>query len=101
MLAPGSGRAVGVDPDVVVGDLDVARFVEERRDDDLREARVSTVRGVERAEADKPMLAALGLEDPVCVLAADRERRGLDSVLLPRARLDHLGLEAALLGPAE
>src|SRR5919109_640136 len=43
----------------------------------------------------------LSLEDPVRILAADREGRGLDPVLLPRALVDHLGLEAALLGPAE
>src|SRR5205807_10317756 len=74
---------------------------EERRDNDLGEARVPAVRRVERALADEPVLSALGLEDPVRVLAPDRQRRRLDPVLLPRALVDHLGLEAALLGPAE
>ena len=75
--------------------------LEQRRDDHLREARVAAVRLVERALADEPVLAALGLEDPVGVLAAERERRRLDPVLLARARLDHLGLEAAVVGPAQ
>ena len=46
------------------------------------------------------MLAALGLEDPVGVLAADREGGALQARLLPRARLEQLDLEAALGGPA-
>ena len=79
----------------------VAGLLEQRRDDHLREARVAAVRRVERAEAHEPVLAALGLEDPVRVLAPHGERGRLDPVLLARARLDHLGLEAALLGPAE
>ena len=47
------------------------------------------------------MDAALGLEQAVGVLAARREGRRLQARLLPRARLDQLGLEAAALGPAE
>jgi hypothetical protein len=61
----------------------------------------SAMRLVERAEADEAVLAALGLEDPVGVLAADGEGRRLDPVLLARARLDHLRLEPALLRPAQ
>ena len=47
------------------------------------------------------MLAALGLEDPVGVVALDGERRRLDPVLLAGARLEDLGLEAAIGGPAQ
>src|SRR6266496_1681679 len=47
------------------------------------------------------MLAALGFEDPVCVVALHGERRRLDSVLLPWARLEDLGLEAAIGRPAQ
>src|SRR6266851_502824 len=46
------------------------------------------------------MLAALGLEDPVRVVALDREGRGLDAVLLTGARLEDLDLEAPVCGPA-
>ena len=46
------------------------------------------------------MLAALGLEDPVRVLAADGEGGALEARLLARARLEQLDLEAALGGPA-
>src|SRR4029077_8988825 len=69
VLSAGAGRAVGVDTDVVVGDLDGSGLVEQGRDDYLREARVAAVGGIERAEADEAMLATLGLEDPVGVLA--------------------------------
>src|SRR5205823_4947476 len=58
VLAAGARRAVRVDPDVVVGDLDGAGLLEQRRDDHLREARVTAVRLVERAEAHEAMLAA-------------------------------------------
>jgi hypothetical protein len=93
VLAAGARRAERVDADVVVGDLDRGSVFEERRDDDLREARVAAVRGVERTEADEPVLAALGLEDPVRVLAADRERSELDAdsgqpVVLARLTID-------------
>ena len=73
---------------------------EERRDDDLGEARLAAVGLVERAEADEPVHAALGLEDPVRVLALDREGRRLQPGLLPRRGLDQLGLEPAVGGPA-
>jgi hypothetical protein len=45
--------------------------------------------------------AALRLEQPVGVLAASREGRGLQPRLLSRARLEQLGLEAPVLGPAQ
>ena len=46
------------------------------------------------------MLAALGLEDAVRVLAADGEGRALQSRFLARAGLEQLRLEAALGDPA-
>ena len=101
VLAAGAGGAVRVDADVVVVDLDRRVVGEQRRDDHLREARMPAMRGVERAEADEPVLAALRLEDPVRVVALDRERRRLDPVLLARARLQHLRREAAVVGPAQ
>src|SRR6266550_3823578 len=58
------------------------------------------MRLVERAQADEAVLAALRSEDPVRVFALDREGRRFEAGLLARARLDHLGLEAAVVGPA-
>ena len=46
------------------------------------------------------MLAALGLEDAVGVLAGDGEGGALQAGLLARARLEQLDLEAAVGGPA-
>jgi hypothetical protein len=45
--------------------------------------------------------AALGLQHPVGVLALHGEGGGLEPRLLAGARLDQLGLEAAVSGPAE
>src|SRR5579863_379025 len=101
VLAAGAGGAERVDADVVVVDLDGGSVLEQRRDDHLREARVAAVRLVERAETNEAMLPALGLEDPVRVLALHDERRRLDPVLLPRAGLEDLGLEPTTLGPAQ
>src|SRR5829696_837023 len=47
------------------------------------------------------MDAALGLQDPVRVLAVNREGRRLQSGLLPSAGLEHLRAETAPLGPAQ
>src|SRR5207244_2525220 len=65
------------------------------------ERRVPAVGLVQRREAHEPVLAALGLQDTVGVLALDGERGRLEARLLARARLEELGLEAALLGPAQ
>ena len=100
MLAAGALCAIGVDAEVAFVDLDVLVLREQRRGDHLRERRVPAVRLVERAEADEAMLAALGAQDAVGVLAFDGEGRRLQSGFLARARLDHLGLEAAMIGPA-
>ena len=56
---------------------------------------------VERREADEPVDAALCLEDAVGVLALDGEGGGLQPCLLARARLDQLGLEAAIGRPTQ
>ena len=101
VLAAGPAGAVRVDPQVVLVDLDRRLVGQERRDDDLRERGVAAVGAVERAQPHQPVHAALGLEEPVGVLALDGERRRLEAGLLARARLDELGLEAAILRPAE
>ena len=62
VLAAGAARAVGVDPQVGLVDLDRGVVGQERADDHLRERRVAAMRRVERREADEPVDAALGLE---------------------------------------
>jgi hypothetical protein len=51
VLAARARRAVGVDLQVVVVDLDVAALVDDRRDLDARERRLAAVGGVERRQA--------------------------------------------------
>ena len=100
MLAARAAGAVGVDLQVVVVDLDLADVLDDRRDLDAGEARLAAVGGVERRQPHEPVDALLGRVEPVGVLARDAEGRRLDAGLLPRARLQQLDLEAALLGPA-
>ena len=97
---PAPRRAVGVDLEVLVVDLDLAGALDHRRDLDARERRLAAVGGVERREPDEPVDALLGAVEAVGVLALDAEGGGLDAGLLPRARLQQLDLEAAPLGPA-
>ncbi len=52
-------------------------------------------------QAHEPVDAALGLEEPVGVLALRGQRRRLEACFLPGARLDELGLETAVGGPAQ
>jgi hypothetical protein len=100
VLAARSLRAVGVDLQVALVDLDLPVVAQERGDDHRREGGVATVGAVERAQPDEPMLAALGLEDAVRVVALDRESGALQPRLLARARLEQLEREAAVDGPA-
>ena len=88
VLAAGAAGAVGVDAEVALVDLDVDVLGQERADDHLREARVPAVRLVERAQADEPVDAALGLENPVRVLALDGKGGGFEARFLAGARLD-------------
>ena len=100
VLPPGALRPVGVDLEVALVDLDVGVVGQERRDDHRRERGVAPVRAVERRLANEPVLAALGLQDAVGVLAADRHRRALQTGLLPRARLEQIDLEPPFGCPA-
>ena len=100
VLPPGAARAVRVDPKVALVELDVLVLGQQRADDHLSEGRVAAVRLVERAQAHEAVHASLGLEDPVRVLALDREGRRLEAGLLAGARLDELHRKAAIGRPA-
>ena len=65
------------------------------------EAGVAPVGGVERAEAHEPVHAALGLQQPVHVLALDGERGALEPRLVAVLQVVDLDLEAAALEPAQ
>ena len=101
MLSTRAARAIRVDAEVRLVDLDRHVVGEQRRDDDLSEGRMATMRRVERREPDEPVHATFRLERPVRVLSLDGHRRRLETRLLPRARLEHLRLEATVGGPAE
>jgi hypothetical protein len=100
VLAARARRPVGVDLQVVRVDRDVRRVLDHRGDLEPGERRLAAVGRVERRQADEPVHALLRAEEAVGVLARRAERRGLDAGLLPRAGLEQVDLEAALLGPA-
>jgi hypothetical protein len=57
--------------------------------------------GVERRDPDEPVHTLLSREEAVRVLAPGDERGRLDACLLTLTGLDHLDLEAAVLGVPE
>ena len=73
VLAAGALGAVGVDAQVVVGDLaDLDVVVDLRQHLDQRERRVAPLLGVERADAHQPMDAPLGTQVAVGAAALRR-----------------------------
>jgi hypothetical protein len=100
VLAAGAAGAVGVDLEVLVVDLDARAVVDHWGDLDPGERGLAAVRGVEGRQAHEPVDALLGRVEAVGVLAAHAEGGRLDARLLPRARLQELYVEPALLGPA-
>src|SRR6185437_1189657 len=101
VLAAGAGGTVGVDPQVGLVDVDGDALLDQRADVDLGEAGVAAAGGVEWADPDQAVDAALGGEEAIGVLAAGDEGRRLEAGLLPRRGLRHLDVEAAPFGPAE
>ena len=86
---PAPERAVRVDAQVALVDLDRGVGRQLGRDVDLREARLAAVRRVERAEAHQAVHAPLGAEHAVGVVAAHAERGRLQARLLARRRVEH------------
>ena len=72
LLAAGARGAVGVDADVGLLDVDDDVVVDLGGDVDRGEAGLAPGVLVERADADQPVHAPLGLEEAVGVLAARR-----------------------------
>jgi hypothetical protein len=101
VLAAGARGAVGVDPDVLLVEVDGDLVVDQGRDVDLGESGVAARLRVEGRDPDQAVDAALGGEQPVGVLALGDEAGRLDPGLLALGRLGHLNLEPAPLGPAQ
>jgi hypothetical protein len=91
----------GVDPDLVPVQLDLDVVADLRQDLDEGERRLRPLLGVERADPDEAVDAALGPQPAVGRPAVDLDGRALDAGLLAFLLIDDLGLEAVALGPAE
>ena len=101
VLAAGAARAVRVDPQVLVRDLDLDVFVHLRRDVDRRERGVAALRRVEGGDPDQPVDPHLALQVPVGVVADDVEGRALQARLLAVLPVDQLRLPPAALAEAQ
>ena len=101
VLAAGARRAVGVDAQVLLVDLDLVGEVLQEGDHVERgEAGLAPVLGVERRDPDQAVHAALGREQAVGEAAPDDEGGREQARLLALGRLVDLDAEAAPLGPA-
>jgi hypothetical protein len=100
VLAAGARRAVGVDPQVLVQNLDLDGLVDHRIDPDAGEAGVAALLGIKRRDAHQPVHARFGLEPTIRIGADHCEGGGLDPRLLARAFLKPFDLAVVLLGPA-
>ncbi len=98
---PGPDGAEDVDPDVVLGDVDVVGLLDHRQHLDAGERRLAAALVVERRDAHQPVGALLDRERAVGVGRLDREGRRLDAGLLGVRRVVDLGRVAVALGPAQ
>ena len=101
VLAAGARRAVGVDPEVLLVDVDVGHVLEERGHLQRRERGLALALGVERRHPHQAVHPVLGAQPPVGVATVDQERGRRDARLRPRRDLVELDVEAPPLGPAQ
>ena len=101
VLPTGAARAVGVDPDVFLVDLHVDVFRKLRPDVERGERGVPPRGLIERRDPHEAVHAGLGRQQPIGVIAGDRERRALQARLVARLIVDQLPLEPAALGPSQ
>src|SRR5215207_6542395 len=100
-VLPASPRGpVRIDLQVLLVNLDLHLVVYDGGYGDRGEARVPPATGVERADPDEPVDAALRREEPESVLPRDSEGGALYPGLLTLGVLDDLEGETAPLGPA-
>ena len=100
VLAASSGRAVGVDLQVLGPDVDLDVRVELRHHLERGEGGVAAAGGVEGGQPDQPVHALFGAQIAICVLAEDHEGDALQAGLVAFEDVGHLDREAASFGPA-
>ncbi len=91
---------VHIDSQIVVVDLDFDVLIHHRVHEHRRERRVAPRLRVERGNAHQAVHALFGLEQPVRVLPADLDFRGLDTGFLALQQVEDLDLETVALRPA-
>ena len=101
VLTTGTRGPVGVDPQVLLVDLDIGHILEERGDLECGEGGLSLALGVERRHAHQSVHTMLGSEASVGVAAVDEEGGRRDTRLVAGRHLIQFHLEPALLGPAQ
>src|SRR6185369_7196336 len=99
VLAARSRRSVGIDPQVLVLDLDVDVVIDFGIDPDAREARVPAGIGVIGADPDQSVNSTFRLEIAVRILALDQHGGGLDPRLLAGMVVDQLDLHSVAFAP--
>src|ERR1700730_1162374 len=88
MLPARPRRAVSIDAQVLVVDLDLDLVVNHGVDPGRRETGVAACVGIERRDAHQTMNAALGLQPAISVRAVNPDGRRFDPGLLAAALLD-------------
>ena len=100
MLATGTGRPVGIHPQVLVLDLDLDIVVDHRIDPGAGKAGVAARRTVIGRNPDQPVDTGFGLQPAIGVVTLDPHGNGFHAGFLAGAFFDHFQLETAALAPA-
>src|SRR5438552_2481332 len=101
VLPASAARAVRIDPQVLVADVDLDLLLDVGEDEDRGERGVAAGVGVEGRDADETVNAGFGLHVAVRIRPFDREGGALETRTLTGLELDELDAEAAALAPAE
>ena len=100
-LAAGPAGPVHVDPDLVLGDVDVVGLLDHRHHVHAGERGLPAALVVVLGDADHPVRAVLAAQRAVGVGRVDRERGGLDPGLFGVGGVVDLGRVAVPLRPAQ
>src|SRR5271163_4418372 len=100
VLPTRSRRAISVDAEFLVVDLDLDLVVDDRVDPDRSEARMAPSVRIERRDADEPMYPAFGLQPAIGVEAADRNGGRFEPGFFAAAFFEPLDLVAVGFRPA-